>query len=111
MQGAKSGAGPIGNRQVGSQDESGQALVMALLALALGVLLVSVFLFYASTSQRAIQAVEEQTVDRYSADAGVEHAIWRLENEPGFPAAGGESYTISINGQPVVITVTQVLTP
>jgi Tfp pilus assembly protein PilX len=91
--------------------ESGQALVLALLALALAVLLVTGFLYFASTSQRATVAAEDQTADRYSADAGVEHAIWRLENEPGFPSAGGEAYSISINGQTVLISVTQVLTP
>lgn len=96
-------------------DESGQALVIALLALALAVLLVTGFLYYASTSQRATQAVQEQTIDRYSTDAGVEHAIWRLTNETGFTqtvtASSPLTYTITINGQTVVITVTRVFTP
>lgn len=104
---------PIANRQ--SQGESGQALVIALLALALGVLLVAGFLYYASTSQLATRAAQEQTTDRYSADAGVEHAIWRLTNEVGFTetvmANSPFTYTITINGQTVVVTVTRVLTP
>jgi type II secretory pathway component PulK len=95
--------------------ESGQALVMALLALTLATLLVTGFIFYASTSQRATKAAREQTVDHYSTDAGAEHALWRLQNEPGFRQAVRESspvtYTIAINGQTVVITVTSVLTP
>ena len=90
-----------------SQSESGRALVIALVALAVGVLLVTGFLYYVSTSQLATRAAHEQTTDRYSADAGVEHAIWRLNNEGGFTG----TYTITVNGQMVVITVTEVLTP
>lgn len=97
------------------KDEQGQALVMVLLALLLGTLLVSTFLFFASTSQRATTAVQEQTVDRYSADAGVEDAIWKLQNQPGFTQtvniSGTVTYTLSINGQTVVVTVTNALTP
>lgn len=101
------------------RDEGGQALVMALLALALAVLLVSGFLFYASTSQRATRAARERTLDHYSTDAGAEHALWRLQSEPGFrqlvdeQAESGSpyTYTIVINGRRVAITVTRVLTP
>ena len=88
---------------------------MALLALALGVLLVTVFLYYASTSQLATKATQEQTIDHYSADAGVEYGLWQLQY-------GGltntltitnpfEVFTLTINGQTVVVTATRVLTP
>jgi type II secretory pathway component PulK len=87
--------------------ESGQALVIALLALALAVLLVTGFLYYASTSQRATTATRQQTVDRYSADAGIEYGIWQLENGASVPFTD----TIVINGQAVVITITEVFTP
>lgn len=98
-----------------SQSESGRALVIALVALAVGVLLVTGFLYYVSTSQLATRAAHEQTTDRYSADAGVEYGLWQLQY-------GGltntltitdpvEVFTLTINGQTVVITVTQVLTP
>jgi Tfp pilus assembly protein PilX len=96
------------------RSESGQALVIALLALTLAVLLVTGFLFYTSTSQRASVAASRQTTSLYSADAGAEHAIWRLTNESGFTqtvTAGPVTYTIDINGQTVLITVTRVLTP
>ncbi len=97
------------------QSERGQALVIALLALALAALLVTGFLYYASTSQRATQAARQETLDHYSTDAGAEHAIWRLTNESGFTQTVTTSspftYTITINGQTVVITVTRVLTP
>lgn len=97
----------------GSQE--GKTLVIALLALAVGTMLVTGLLYYVSTSQRAVNAAREQTTSRYSADAGVEHAIWRLTNEAGFTQTitpdSPVTYTITINGQTVVITVTQVLTP
>ena len=96
-------------------DERGQTLVIALLALTLGILLVAGFLYYASSSQRATQAAQDRITDHYSTDAGVEHAIWRLQNEPSFRQTVRDSspvtYTITINGQTVVITVTNVLTP
>jgi Tfp pilus assembly protein PilX len=98
-----------------SNGERGQVLVLALLAMALGVILIAGFLYYVSTSQRATKAVREVTLDQYSADSGAEHAIWRLTSEPGFSdsLAGGnpESYTLTINGRTVTITVTKVLDP
>ncbi len=93
-------------------NESGQAVVMALLALAIAVLIISVFLYFASTSQLATRAAGEQTIERYSADAGAEHAIWRLQYEPGFPLTvtnhSPYSYTITINHRTVFITVERV---
>lgn len=95
--------------------ESGQAVVIALVALALGILLVAGFLYYVTTSQRASEAAQEQAINHYSTDAGVEHAIWRLMHEPGFTTTleSGDpvTYTIDINDQTVAITVTKVLTP
>lgn len=96
-------------------DESGQALLVALLALTIAVLLVTGFLLYVSTSQRATRAARDQTTEHYSTDAGAEHAIWRLTHEAGFSqtvtAHSPVTYTITINGQTVVITVSRVLTP
>ena len=108
---AAEGRVPDGERS----GESGQAVVIALVALAIGILLVAGFLYYVTTSQRASQAAHEQAVDHYSTDAGVEHAIWRLTYESGFTTTleSGDpvTYTIDINGQTVAITVTKVLTP
>jgi len=95
--------------------ENGQALVVALVALAIGILLVSGFLYYVSTSQRAADAARQQTTDRYAADAGVEHAIWRLVHESGFTdtleMVTTVNYTITLNDQVVAITVTKHITP
>ena len=95
--------------------ESGQALVIALIALAVGVLLVAAFLYYVSTSQRTSRGAQEAMADHYAADAGVEHAIWRLTYESGFTqtVASGSPivYSITVNGRTVMITVTQVVSP
>ncbi len=97
------------------ESESGQALVIALIALAVGILLVGAFLYSVGISQRTSLGVREAVVDHYAADAGVEHAIWRLTHEPGFTQTVAANspvvYTITINGRTVVITVTQVVTP
>jgi hypothetical protein len=108
----KPNPGPSGTH---ANPERGQILVLALLAVALGVTLIGGFLYYVSTSQRATGAIREVTVDQYSADSGAEDAIWRLLNQPGFKdsLAGGTpySYAIGINGRTVAITVTKVLEP
>lgn len=90
-------------------DEAGQALIIALLALAIGSLLVAVFLYCASTSQLTTKAAYEETRDRYSADAGVEHALWRIKNDSLFYdslAGDTQMYTRSINDTSVAISVT-----
>ena len=94
--------------------ERGQALVIALLAVAMGTVLVAVFLYYATTSQRATSAAREVTVERYSADAGVEHAMWRLNKEKGFTATVAAhspvTYRLTSNGETTLITVSADLT-
>ena len=58
--------------------EKGQILPMVLIALALGTLLVSPFLTRASTSLITSGKYTGAIFDQNAADAGVEHAIWRL---------------------------------
>lgn len=98
-----------------NRGESGQALVVALLALTLGVLLVVGFLYFVSTSQRASQAAREQTTDRYSADAGVEYGLWQLQygglTSTLTATNSSQVFSLTVNGQSVVITVTRVVTP
>ncbi|MBI5567854.1 MAG: hypothetical protein HY870_23355 [Chloroflexi bacterium] len=79
--------------------EEGQALVITLLALLLGVLLVSGFLYFASTSQRATTAAINQTTQRYSADAGIERGLWLLQS-------GGVTDTLSAIGSSVITQTT-----
>jgi ABC-type antimicrobial peptide transport system permease subunit len=80
--------------------ESGQALVLVLLALLLGVVLVSGFLYFASTSQRATTSAINQTTQRYSSDAGIERGLWWLQY-------GGLTQTLTTIGSSV-ITQTQI---
>jgi Tfp pilus assembly protein PilX len=105
----------ICNLQSAIGNQEGKTLVIALLALAIGIMLVTGLLYYVSTSQRAVSAAREQTTSRYSADAGVEYGLWQLQY-------GGLTNTLTItdpvkvltctiNGQTVVITVTRALTP
>ncbi|HEY90166.1 MAG TPA: hypothetical protein G4N98_10660 [Thermoflexia bacterium] len=91
-------------------NERGSTLVIALVIMGVAVLLIGSFLYYVSTSQRVTTAAQAELTDHYSADAGVEHAIWRLTEETGFTqtvASGPQSYTLEINGQTVVITVSE----
>lgn len=94
--------------------ERGQTLVMVLLALALGALLLGAYLAYVSASHRGGQDAQKAIGQRYAADAGVEDALWRLMNEPGYAervAQDPDVYTIVLNGETVVITVTSALNP
>jgi ABC-type amino acid transport system permease subunit len=91
--------------------EEGQALVITLLALLLGVLLVSGFLYFASTSQRATGAAVEQTTRRYSSDAGIERGLWLLQygGVTNTLTAIGSSLTTqtTINNLTVTIIITR----
>lgn len=63
-------------------DSRGQALPIAIGALALGALLVLPMLRGASTSSRATGLVGQRAVERYSMDAGIEWSGWRLMSDP-----------------------------
>ena len=59
-------------------DERGQVLPAALVALALGSLLVGSFLSYVTTSLVASRVNSQSVQSQYAAGAGAEDAIWRL---------------------------------
>jgi hypothetical protein len=88
----------------------GQALPMAMGALALGALLVTPLLTGASTNSKATGLVGQRALERYSMDAGIEWSGWRLLSNPRLTAA--TSYTDSplqplpaaVNGQPFAST-------
>jgi hypothetical protein len=69
-----------------SGDSRGQVLPLALAALALGSLLVSPFLVDASVNLLASRHVDSAIKDQYSADSGVEWALWRLKADPELTA-------------------------
>jgi hypothetical protein len=92
-------------------DEKGQALPMALVVLGLGALMIAPFLGHVSTNLIGSRIYESATEERFSSDAGVEHAIWRLTNDglaEQLPDAGDSiSYQCNeINGNVPDITVT-----
>ena len=60
----------------------GQALPLALVALAVGTLLVSPFLADVSANLLAGRRTDENIADYYSAEAGIEWGLWRLKNNP-----------------------------
>ncbi len=92
--------------------QSGQALPLAIMALAIGSLVVAPFLGYAGTGLIGSRVYGEAIKQQSAADAGVEHAIWRLVNgdlagqlsQPGDEATYQLDETI--NGLTVDITVT-----
>ena len=85
--------------------ESGQALVLVLILLALGTLLVAPGLNLTSTSARYHQLIENKTLESYSADSGMEYALCKLYNAPGVytdPETPLDE-TFSLNGRTVHI--------
>ncbi len=97
------------------QNESGKTLVIALLIVALATLLIGSFLYYVNTSQRVTSAARTALEAHYAADAGIEHALWRLVYEPNFTttvaASSPYGYPIIIDGQTVNITITLETSP
>jgi hypothetical protein len=68
-------------------DSRGQILPLALAALAVGTLLVSPFLLDASTNLLASRKVDVSIRDYYSADAGIEWALWHLKGNAELTAS------------------------
>jgi hypothetical protein len=62
--------------------QSGQALVMALILLALGSLIIVPILNLAGTSLNYHSVVQRNTLETYAADSGVEYALCELGNDP-----------------------------
>jgi len=62
--------------------ERGQALPLALLVLAAGVLMISPFLGHVSSTMIGSRTYGEVIIEKYSCDAGVEWGLWRLKENP-----------------------------
>ena len=61
-----------------NKNESGQALPLAMMALAFGTLIIAPFLGHAGTSLIGSRTYGEAILHQASCDAGIEHAIWSL---------------------------------
>lgn len=95
--------------------QKGQVFIMVLAVLTVGSLFLIPALLFMSTSSLASQDATARAKGNYSADGGVEHALWRLRYEPGFATSlTGDPptahYSIDLNGTPTGVTVTSVYT-
>jgi len=79
--------------------EKGQAFPLALVALAVGSLVIAPFLAHASSSLIGSRVYEQEISRLYSADAGVEYAIWHLQD------AESEVPEFTINNRTVDVTI------
>ncbi len=99
--------------EAASGSEKGQVWALTLMVLAASSLLVVPTMSWGSTSLRSSNAAQQRVQDRYSSDAGVEHALWRLQYQSGFSNAvvTPVAYSQSVNGRSASITVIAVATP
>jgi hypothetical protein len=93
------------------RDEKGQALVLVLILLLIGGLISAPLLSYMGTGLNTGQIYEKRTDELYSADAGVEDAVWKIQNQDGYlpcnPTGPPRNYTITdVNGKTVEVTIT-----
>lgn len=93
------------------RDEKGQALVLVLILLLIGGLVTGPLLSYVGTGLNTGEVYEMRTDELYSADAGVEDAIWKIQNKDGYlpcnPGSSPRSYTITdVNGNSVAVNIT-----
>ena len=107
--------GTILQRQIRIGFEAGQSLPAALIALAVGSLLLTPFLAFVSSRSLGTGTAQETFNELYAADAGVEFGIWSLLNNPAFlsqvdlTAGTAQPLTFlpgSVNGFTPTITVT-----
>ncbi|HAS04895.1 MAG TPA: hypothetical protein DCR71_03955, partial [Dehalococcoidia bacterium] len=62
------------------QSERGLALIYALLLLALGAVITVPLLSFMNTGLVAAQVYEKETQEIYAADAGIQDAVWKINN-------------------------------
>ena len=89
--------------------ESGQAMLAVLALMVLGGFLVIPALNFASTSLKTTNMFEKKLDGLYAADAGVEDALWRIQNDT--PTSLPYSYQLTnINGMTVDVVIKKVTT-
>jgi len=95
------------------RDEKGAALTMALILLLIGGLMTAPLLSFMGSGLIAGEVYEARTAELYAVDAGVEDAVWKIQNGDGYlpcsPGSPARHYTITdINGKNVDVTITSV---
>ena len=93
------------------KNESGQAMILALILLLVGGLITAPLLALAGNGVLNGKVYENRTAELYTADAGVEDALWRIQHGDVVLCPGNPSYNYTIpdvNGGTVDITITSI---
>jgi len=91
--------------------ESGQAFVLVLILLLVGMLIIAPLLAFMNTGLISARSIDDKTDEVYAADAGIEDAINKIINNDAFIAGQDEgwsgSYTLTdpVNGETITVTV------
>jgi len=93
--------------------EKGFALPSVLILLVLGGLTVAPLMTQMNTGLYSTLLHEDRTIEQYSGDSAINHAVWRLLYEPEFimamtPLEPTVEYSIDINNRDVQIGVTRI---
>ena len=92
--------------------QKGQALPIVLILLVIGGLLIAPCLGYASTSLKVGQMHEERMAELYTADAGIEDALWKIMHDPAVQTMEYDdppiTYNLSnVNNKVVTVGITK----
>ena len=92
------------------RDEKGAALILALILLLVGGLITAGLLSHMGAGLLAGEIYERRTDELYAADAGVEDAIWKIQNQDGYlpcnPDSPPRNYTVTdVNGKSMEISI------
>lgn len=92
------------------RSQKGVIWTLALVLLALASLVVTPAVSQISGALAGTTKLDQRLLDRYASDAGVEHALWRLQYESGFEASLNPTVTYpqTLNGRTATISVTDV---
>jgi len=94
-----------------ARDEKGQALVIALILLALGGIIIAPLLSYVNTGLVTGGVYERKADELYAADAGVEDAVWKIQQGdvticPGNP--DWPPYSVTVNNKIVDVNISSI---
>jgi len=92
-----------------ASNENGAAMILALIMVAAGFLLIIPLLgFVGSAYKTTAMVYDQKAYELYAAEAGVQDALWRIQNNIDLPAGIGNELTGSpgdINGKDVQYTI------
>jgi len=96
------------------RDEKGQMMILALILLVVGGLIMTPLLAYMSTGLIAGELYERRAAELYAADAGMEDALWQLQElDPDIPDTPEQpplTYTLNstLNNKTIEVTIDMV---